>query len=109
MDLVRLRASASKGAGVIFPLRCYPDRMDNETKVRILKSAKSELMRHTFDTFVEGDMSVALGGSGVVVPGCPACRKRISTMTQFMSHLSDDILPVILRKAFEVAGVSTLK
>ena len=31
------------------------------------------------------------------------------TNDQYLRHLSDDVLPVILRKAFEIAGVSTSK
>jgi hypothetical protein len=79
--------------------------MDKETKIRIFQSAKSELMRHSWDTFVDEPPSVAAGGNGVVIPGCSACRKRINTNDQYLSHLSDDVLPVILRKAFEIAGV----
>lgn len=41
---------------------------------------------------------MANGGPGVVVPGCPACRKRINTMAQFMDHLADDVLPALLDK-----------
>jgi|HubBroStandDraft_4_1064222.scaffolds.fasta_scaffold81472_1 hypothetical protein len=78
--------------------------MDNETKGRIFQSVKSEFMRHTSDTFVDNPPSVAEGGNGVVIPGCPACRKRINTNDQYLRHLSDDVLPVILRKAFEIAG-----
>jgi hypothetical protein len=70
--------------------------MDNETKTRIFQSAKSELMRHSWDTFVDSPPSVAEGGNGVVIPGCPACRKRIND--QYLRHLSDDVLPIILRK-----------
>jgi hypothetical protein len=51
--------------------------MDKETKIRIFQSAKSELMRHSWDTFVDESPSVAAGGMGVVIPGCPACHKRI--------------------------------
>ena len=83
-----------------------PD-MDNETKIRIFQSAKTELIRHTWDTFVDEPPSVAAGGIGVVIPGCPACHKRINTNDQYLRHLADDVLPVILRKAFEIAGVST--
>jgi hypothetical protein len=39
----------------------------------------------------------------------PACHKRINTNDQYLRHLSDDVLPVILRKAFEIAGVPTSK
>ena len=37
------------------------------------------------------------------------CRKRFGTNSQYLRHLADDVLPVILRKAFEIAGVSTSK
>lgn len=80
--------------------------MDTETKTRILQSAKTELIRHSWDTFVDEQPSVAAGGMGVVIPGCPACHKRITTNDQYLRHLSDDVLPVILRKAFEIAGAT---
>jgi hypothetical protein len=76
-------------------------------KHKILAEAKAELERHVWGTFVEGKASVALGGSGVVVSGCEACRKRFGTNSQYLRHLADDVLPVILLKAFEIAGVST--
>jgi hypothetical protein len=37
-------------------------------------------------------------GGGVVVPGCPACMKRINTMSQFLDHLADDVLPALIEK-----------
>ena len=40
--------------------------------------------------------SVAQGGNGVVTPGCPACRKRLFTMANFMDHLADDVLPRLI-------------
>jgi hypothetical protein len=40
--------------------------------------------------------SIAKGGKGVTVPGCTACKIRIYTMNQFMSHLAIDVLPSIL-------------
>ena len=83
--------------------------MDTETKIGIFQSAKTELMRHVWDTFVDNPPSIAAGGNGVVIPGCPACHKRINTNSQYLRHLSDDVLPIILRKAFEIAGVSTSK
>ena len=78
-------------------------------KHKILAEAKAELERHVWGTFVEGKATVALGGTGVVVSGCEACRKRLGTNSQYLRHLSDDVLPNILRKAFEIAGVSTSK
>jgi hypothetical protein len=78
-------------------------------KDKILVDAKAELERHVWGTFFEGKATVALGGTGVVVSGCEACRKRFGTNSQYLRHLSDDVLPVILRKAFEIAGVPTSK
>jgi hypothetical protein len=72
-------------------------------KARILQEAKAELERHIWGTFVEGKATVALGGAGVVVSGGEACRKRFGTNSQYLRHLSDHVLQVILRKAFQVA------
>jgi hypothetical protein len=63
-------------------------------------------MRHGLDTFVSDGVSVALGGSGVVVTGCPGCRKRFQTTNQLMYHLADDVLPEILRQAFDIAELN---
>ncbi len=78
-------------------------------KDKILAEAKAELERHIWGTFVEGKATVALGGMGVVVSGCEACRKRFGTNSQYLRHLSDDVLPNILQKAFKIADVSTSK
>ena len=75
--------------------------MDRE---KIIQEAKAELERHIWGTFVEGNMSVALGGTGVVVSGCEACRKRFGTNSQYLRHLADDVLPTILGRAFETAA-----
>jgi len=87
-------------------LECYSVEMD---KHKILVDAKAELERHVWGTFVEGKATVALGGTGVVVSGCEACCKRFGTNSQYLRHLADDVLPLIVRKAFEIAGVSISK
>jgi hypothetical protein len=48
--------------------------------------------------FVDEPPSVAQGGKGVVVSGCPACRKRINTMTQFLDHLTQDAMPALIKR-----------
>jgi hypothetical protein len=78
--------------------------MDRETKIRIFESARAEFVRHKWDTFEDETPSVVAGDSGIIIPGCPACRKRINTLDEFFRHQADDVLPVILRKAFETAG-----
>jgi len=67
-------------------------------KSEVLHALQSEIRRHSFDTFVDEPPSVAQGGNGVVVPGCPTCRKRFQTMAQFVDHLADDILPGVLNR-----------
>jgi hypothetical protein len=36
---------------------------------------------------------MAEGGKGVVVPGCPTCKKKFQTAPQFIDHITDDVLP----------------
>jgi hypothetical protein len=43
--------------------------------------------------------AVAQGGKGVAVPVCPACKKRINTMSQFLDHLAD-AMPALLNRLF---------
>jgi hypothetical protein len=78
--------------------------MDNPTKAKILAAAKSELCRPSWTTFLDELPAMAQGGNGVVIPGCPPCKKRINTEAQYLRHLADDVLPMILRKAFAIAG-----
>jgi predicted methyltransferase len=78
--------------------------MDIEKKREILQAAKTESMRHRWDTFVEDPPSIAQGGRGVIVSGCPTCKKQFGTNTRYLEHLADDVMPVILRTAFEIAA-----
>jgi hypothetical protein len=62
-------------------------------KSDLLRTIQQEIQRHDFSHFVENPPSVAQSGKGVVVPGCPARKKRINTMSQFLDHLADDAMP----------------
>jgi hypothetical protein len=73
-------------------------------KSELLRALQTEVQRHNFDAFVENPPSMAQGGTGVVVPGCPACRKRINTMAQFLDHLSNDVLPGVADRQFPGTG-----
>jgi hypothetical protein len=75
-------------------------------KSALLAALQAEIRRHDFSTFLTEQPSMAQGGPGVVVPGCPACRKRINTMTQFLDHLADDVLPALLDKIQDRAAAS---
>jgi hypothetical protein len=67
-------------------------------KRELLQALQTEIRRHDFSTFVDAHPTMANGGPGVVVPGCPACQKRINTMANFMDHLTDDVLPQLFNK-----------
>ena len=65
----------------------------------IIQAVQAELEKHTWDYFVDDPPAIAQGGKGVVVPGCPACRKRLNTMGQFMEHISRDVIPSAIEAA----------
>jgi hypothetical protein len=64
----------------------------------LLRELQKEIQRHDLSTFVDEPPSVAQGGRGVVVPGCPCCRKRFGTIAQFLDHLTKDVLPEMINK-----------
>jgi hypothetical protein len=70
-------------------------------KHKMLADAKAELERHVWGTFVDGKASVANSGTGVVVSGCEAGRKRFGTNSQYLRHLAEDVLPEILENTFK--------
>jgi hypothetical protein len=59
----------------------------------LLAAIQKEIQRHDLSYFVDDPPSVAQGGKGVVVSGCPTCRKRINTIGQFLDHLANDVIP----------------
>ncbi len=67
-------------------------------KSELLRALQQEIRRHDFNYFVEQPPAIAQGGRGVVVPGCPTCLRRINTMSQFLDHLADDVLPELIEK-----------
>ncbi len=72
-------------------------------KCSILQAAQRELKRHSWEHFVDDPPSIAQGGKGVVVLGCPACKKVISTSNGFIEHLANDVLPEIQNPAVNIA------
>jgi hypothetical protein len=49
----------------------------------LLRELQKEIRRHDLSTFVDEPPSVAQGGKGVAVPGCPCCRKRFGMIRSF--------------------------
>ena len=85
----------------IFPLKWNP---------RFLYRSDQSEFRHDEVCFARrhpaGDApsrSLALHGweNRVVQPGCPTCRKAFYTVSQFIDHLSDDVLPPLLDRLSE--------
>jgi hypothetical protein len=62
----------------------------------LLAAIQKEIQRHDLSYFVSDPPSVAQGGRGVVVAGCPSCRKRLNTVSQFLDHLTNDALPPLI-------------
>jgi len=67
--------------------------MDSE---KIIAALRRDLQIHTFDTFLEQASDET---KGIIVSGCPACKKRLQSLNQFMSHLFDDVIPATVRRA----------
>lgn len=65
-------------------------------KSELLLLLQQEIRKPDFSYFIDKPPSVAQGGQGVVVPGCPTCQKRINTMPQFLDHLAIDVLAKII-------------
>jgi len=60
----------------------------------LLAAIQQEIRRHDFSHFVDEPPSIAKGGKGVVVGGCPACKKRINSTAQFAAKrlLAEDVI-----------------
>ena len=65
-------------------------------KSALLAAIRAEINRHDFSHFIDEPPAIAEGGKGVVVPGCPACKVRINTRSQFLDHLANDAMPALL-------------
>jgi hypothetical protein len=65
------------------------------------RALQQEIRQHDFNYFVHEPPSIAQGGKGVVVPGCPTCLKRINTMSQFLDHLAEDVMPALIERLSE--------
>ena len=71
----------------------YNRTMSNQ----LLSALQTEIRKHNFDCFVDEPPSIVQGGKGVVVPGCPTCKKKFYTMAQFIEHIAEDVLPGIVQ------------
>jgi hypothetical protein len=60
-------------------------------KAELLKALQHEIARHSLDTFPEKTYT-----GRVVTPGCPLCRKTLYTVSNFIDHINNDVLPPLL-------------
>ena len=67
--------------------------MDRDELIRI---AREQMQKHSFDTFVDDPPAVAQGGRGHVVSECPVCKTKFQSLNQFMEYLASDVLPIIV-------------
>ena len=58
-------------------------------KSDLLLALQQEIARNDLSHFTDEKACV-------VVPGCPACQKRLGTIAQFIDHINDDVLPPLL-------------
>jgi hypothetical protein len=65
-------------------------------KSALLAAIQREIYRHDFGTYVEDPPTIAQGGRGIVVAGCPACKRRLQSMNEFLRHLAEDAMPPLL-------------
>jgi hypothetical protein len=54
--------------------------------------------RHDLTHFVDEPPSIIQGGRGVVITGCSRYRKHFGTISQFIDHLTQDVLPHLIDK-----------
>jgi hypothetical protein len=65
-------------------------------KSALLDAIQRESYRHDFGTYVDDPPTIAQGGRGIVVAGCPAGKKRLQSMNEFLRHLAEDAMPPLL-------------
>ena len=59
----------------------------------LLAALQIEIQQHTLSTFHDEP-----GSMGVVVTGCPQCRKKFQTTWQFVERIAHDVLPCVIAK-----------
>jgi hypothetical protein len=66
-------------------------------KSALLAAIQKEIQRHDLSYFVSDPPSVAQGG-------CPACKKRLNTVSQFLDHLTKDAMPALIERLSAVTN-----
>jgi hypothetical protein len=64
----------------------------------LLVAIQREIHNHYLTHFVDDPPSIAQEGRGGVIAGCSRCRKQFGTVSQFLDHLTHDVLPPLIYK-----------
>ena len=67
-------------------------------KSTLIAELQKEILQHDFSHFVDEPPSIAQGGRGVVVAGCPRCQMRLHSMNEFLAHLANDVVPAAVER-----------
>ena len=71
-------------------------------KSALLHAIQQEIRRHDLSHFQDGK-------DRMVRPGCPTCRKTFYTVSQFIDHVSEDVLPPLLDRLSSEGASSMVK
>jgi hypothetical protein len=64
-------------------------------RAKLLEIVRSEFHKHRFDFYAE---SVPHSNRPVIVPGCPLCKVRLQTVSQFVDHLCEKVQAAVERE-----------
>jgi len=64
----------------------------------LIVAIQREILVHEWDSFAVPVDDDEPEGRKVIVSGCPACRKQIGTMPQFLDHLALDAIPALFAR-----------
>jgi hypothetical protein len=64
-------------------------------RAKLLEVVSIEFHKHNFDSFAE---SMPNSNRPVIVPGCPICRVRAQTVSQFVDHLCEKVQAAVERE-----------
>jgi hypothetical protein len=67
-------------------------------KSALLAAIQREIHNHDLTHFVDDPPSIVQGGRGGVITGCSRCRKQFGTVSEFIDHLTHDVLPPLIDK-----------
>lgn len=62
---------------------------------KLLEVVRTEFHKHRFDFYAE---SVPNSNRKVTVPGCPVCRVRAQTVSQYVDHLEQRVIAAVDRE-----------